>query len=105
MVRYSFLTIGFDFELLGQLLPSPSQGWGTRAFLSEEQGNRALKMRGTEEQRQFAGAGNIENQDFELRKQEIKPIYFRGTREEIPPGMSSFPISTRNKILHFGPTK
>ena len=42
-------------------------------------------MRGTGEQRQFWGTGNIENQDFGFGEQGTKAIYFRGTRELVPP--------------------
>ena len=53
----------------------PSQGfWGTRAFVSGEQENKGLKIRGIGEQRQFWGTGNIENQDF----------VFEGIREQVP---------------------
>ena len=54
-------------------------------FISEEQGNKSLKLKGTGEHRQFGGTANIENQDFDIGKQEKMPIYFRGTREQAFP--------------------
>ena len=42
-------------------------------------------MRGTVEQMQFWGIGNIENQDFDFGEQGNKAIYFRGAREQISP--------------------
>ena len=57
--------------------------WGRRAFILEQQGNKDLKMKGTWEQTLFWGAGNIENQDFNLGEQG-KEIYFRRTREQVP---------------------
>ena len=35
-------------------------------FISGEQGNKSLKLKGTREQRQFGETGNIENQDFDF---------------------------------------
>ena len=58
---------------------------GMGAYFSGEQGNKDPKMRGTGEQRQFWGTGNIENQDFVFGEQGKKAIYFRGTRELVPP--------------------
>ena len=43
---------------------------GIRPFISGEQGNQSLKLKGTGEQRQFWGTGNIENQ-----------VWFWGIRE------------------------
>ena len=42
--------------------------WGTgiRPFISWEQGNESLKLKGTGEQRQFLGTANRENQDLIL---------------------------------------
>ena len=42
---------------------------GIRSFISGEQGNKSLKLKGTGEQRQFWGTGNIENQDFDFGEQ------------------------------------
>ena len=42
----------------------PPRGFGNRGirpFISGEQGNKGLKLKGTGEQRQFWGIGNIEN--------------------------------------------
>ena len=46
---------------LVQLRGPPMGLWGTgiRLFISGEQGNKSLKLKGTGEQRQFWGTGNI----------------------------------------------
>ena len=40
---------------------------GNRAFISEEQRNKGQILRGTGEQRQFWGTGNIRKQVFDVR--------------------------------------
>ena len=42
-------------------LPGVLVNRGIRPFISGEQGNNSLKLKGTGEQRQFWGTGNIEN--------------------------------------------
>ena len=54
-----------------------------RPLVSGEQGNKSLKLKGTGEQRQFWGTGNIENQDFDFGEQGKMLIFFRGTREQV----------------------
>ena len=66
-------------------LPGVLANMGIRPFISGEQGNNSLKLKGTGEQRQFWGTGNIENQDFDFGEQGKTLIFFRGTREQIPP--------------------
>ena len=56
---------------------------GNRAFISGEQGNKGKILRGTGEQRQYWGTGNIRKQIF--GEQGNKPIYFRGAKEQVPP--------------------
>ena len=59
----------------------PSQGFrvsgnrGIMSFISGEQGNKSLKLKGTEDQRQLWGAGNIENQYFDFGEQGNMPIF------------------------------
>ena len=48
-------------------------------------GEQVQVLRGTGEQRQYWGTGNIENKFSILGEQGNKPIYFRGTREQVPP--------------------
>ena len=60
------------------------------AFISGEQRNDGLKLRGTGELRQFWRTGNIENEDFDFREQENKMIYLRVTREQVLPRRASF---------------
>ena len=66
----------------------PSQGfWGTGEKGYSFQGNRGNKgqiLRGTGEQRQCLGTGNIRKQIFDYGEQGNKPIYFRGTRDQVP---------------------
>ena len=62
---------------------------GIRSFISGEQGNKSLKLKGTREQRQFRGTGNIANEDFDFGEQGKMPFFFRGTREQVPPGRAS----------------
>ena len=45
------------------------------SFISEQPGNKSLKLKGTGEQRQFWGTGNIENQYFDIGKQGKMPIF------------------------------
>ena len=59
----------------------PSQGFGgTGSYISGEQRNRSLKVKGTGEQRQFGGIGNIKNQDFDFGEQRKMPIFFQGNK-------------------------
>ena len=48
------------------------------------------KMRGTGEQSQFWGTGKIGNKYFDFGEQGNKSIYFRGTRQQVPPGRAPF---------------
>ena len=68
-----------------EALPGVWGNRGTRAFISREQGNKGQFLRGTGEQRQYWGTGNIENKFSIFGEQGNKPIYFRGTREQVPP--------------------
>ena len=59
-----------------------------RPFISGEQGNTSLKLKGTGEERQFWGTRNIENQDFDFGEQGKMPIFSgnKGTgRSTSPP--------------------
>ena len=58
---------------------------GRRPFISGEEGNKSLKLKGTGEQRQFRGTRNIENQDFDFGEQGKMLISFGVTREQVPP--------------------
>ena len=70
-----------------EALPGISGNKEIRPFISREQGNKSLKLKGIWEQRQFGRTGNIENQDFDFREQGKMPIFFfRRTKEQIPPG-------------------
>ena len=80
-----------DLLLINEALPGVLGNRGTRAFISGEHGNKGQFLRGTGEQRQYWGTGNIENKFSIFGEQGNKPIYFRGTREQVPPpGRASF---------------
>ena len=44
-------------------------------FILGKEGNKSLKLKGTWEQRQFWGIGNIENQDIDFGEQGKMPIF------------------------------
>ena len=72
-------------NILNEDLPGVLENRGKRVFISGEQGNKGQILRGTGEQRQYWGTGNIRKQIFLiLGKLGNKPIYFRGTREQVP---------------------
>ena len=69
----------------GGTLMRPSQGfWGTGEKGHLFQGNKGQILRGTEEQKKYLGTGNIRKQIFDFWEQGNKPIYFRGTTEQVP---------------------
>ena len=49
-----------------EALPGVLGNRGNRAFISGEQGNKGQILRGTEEQRQYWGTGNIRKQIFDF---------------------------------------
>ena len=60
---------------------------GTRTIFSGEQGNKGIKIRGTQA---ILGNRDIENEDFIMGEQGNKAIFSRGTREQVlPPGRAS----------------
>ena len=70
-----------------EALPGFLGNWGIRPFISGKQGNKSLKVKGTGEQKQFWGTGNIENQDFDFWEQGKMP-FFPGeqvNRYPVPP--------------------
>ena len=71
--------------IIVEALPGVLGNRGTRAFISGEQENKGQILRGTGEQRQYWGKGNIENKFSIFGEQGNKPIFFRGTREQVPP--------------------
>ena len=72
-----------------EALPGVLGNRGTKSFISWEKGNKGQIWRGTGEQRQYWGTGNIENKFSILGEQGNKPIYFSGTREQLPHGRAS----------------
>ena len=66
--------------------------------VSGEQGNKSKKLKGTGDQRQFWGTGNIENQDFDFGEQGKMPIFQgnKGTGTPAPPpppGRASYTVT------------
>ena len=53
------------------------------AFISGEQGNKDQILRGTGEQEQYWGTGNIRKQIFDFWGTGERPVYFMGRREEL----------------------
>ena len=58
---------------------------GNKGIYFRGTGEQMPILRGTGEQRQYWGTGNMENKFSILGEQVNKPIYFRGTREQSPP--------------------
>ena len=62
----------------------PSQGVlgnrGSRTFISGEQGNKGQILRGTGEQRQYWGTGNIRKQIFDFWGTEEQANLFQGNK-------------------------
>ena len=74
---------------LAQRWLRPSKGfWGSgeNGIYFGEQGNKGQSLRDTK-----TLLGNKEHKKFNFRfwEQGNKPIYFRGTREQVPPGKAS----------------
>ena len=78
-------------------LPGVLGNKGIRPFISGEQGNKSPKLKGTGEQRQVWGTGNIENQDFDFREQGKMLIFFKGTG--IPPGRASILADSIDRLI------
>ena len=91
MSTLTTLIKGQDKSNINEALPGVLGNMGTRPFISGEQGNKSLKLKGTGEQMQFWGTGNIENQDLDFGEQGKMPNFFRGTREQVPPPTSPPP--------------
>ena len=73
------------FQPIYEALPGILGNRGIRSFISGEQGNKSLKLKGTGEQRQFGGTGNIENQDFDLGEQGKMLIFSGEQGNRYPP--------------------
>ena len=61
--------------------------WGNKGIYFRGTGEQRPNFegnRGTGEQRQYWGTGNIENKFLILGEQGNKPVYFSGTREQVP---------------------
>ena len=74
-----------------EALPGVLGNRGIRPFISGEQGNKSIKLKGTGEQRQFWGTGTIENQDFDFGEQGKMPIFFQGNKGTNTPASPAHP--------------
>ena len=63
---------------------------GIKPFISGEQGNNFLKLKGTGEQRQFLGTRNIDNRDFDFGEQGKIPISQGNKGTGTPSGRALF---------------
>ena len=73
---------------------------GTRTFISGDQGNKGQNLRGTGEQRQYWGTGNIRKQTFDFWGTGEQANLFqgnKGTGTPPPPGRASFMIERTEK--------
>ena len=68
-----------------EALPGVLGNRGERAFISREHGNKGKLLRGTGEQRNKDNMGEHKH-IFDLGEQGNEPIYFSGTREQVPLG-------------------
>ena len=71
--------------ITAEALPGVWENKVNRAFISGEQRNKGQILRGTGEQRQYWETGNIRKQILDFWEQGNKPIYVRGTREQVSP--------------------
>ena len=73
-----------------EALPGVLGNRGTRAFISGEQGNKGQILRGTGEQRQYWGTGNIRKQIFDFWGTGEQANLFQGNKGTgTPPGRAS----------------
>ena len=72
-----------------EALPGVLGNRGKRVFTSGEQGNKGQILREQGNKYNIGEQGTYENKFSIFGEQENKPIYFRGTREQVPPGRAS----------------
>ena len=63
-----------------EALPGVLGNRGNRAFISGEQGNKGQILRGTGEQRQYRGTGNIRKQIFDFWETGEQANLFQGNK-------------------------
>ena len=63
-----------------EALPGVLGNRGVTSFISGEQGNKSLKLKGTGVQMLFRGTWNIENRDFDVGEQGKIPFFFQGNK-------------------------
>ena len=78
------------FGVTSEALPGVFGNRGTRAFISGEQGNKGQILKGTGEQRQYWGTGNITKQIFDFWGTGEQANLFQGNKGTCtPPGRAS----------------
>ena len=76
--------------MYSEALPGVLGNRGTRVFISGEQGNKGQILRGTGEQRQYWGTGNIRKQVFDFWGTGEQANLFQGNKGTgTPPGRAS----------------
>ena len=79
-----------------EALPGVLGNRGTRAFISGEQGNKGQILKGTGEQRQYWGTGNIRKQIFDFWGTGEQANLFQGNKGTgTPPGRASCIVNLR----------
>ena len=91
---------------IGEALPGVLRNRGNRAFISGEQGNKGQILRGTEEQRQYWGTGNIRKQIFDFWGTGEQANLFQGNKGTgtPPPGRASPGCSTTFRSQSYYPS-
>ena len=69
-----------DLSIMIEALPGVLGNRGNRAFISGEHGNKGQILRGTGEQRQYWGTGNIRKQFFNFCGIEEQANLFQGNK-------------------------
>ena len=80
-------------------LPRVLGNRGTNAFIPGEQGNKYLQMRGTWEQKQIWGTGNIGNADFDFWRTEEQTDLFQGNKGTGSPGRAHAGLHTKGAAV------
>ena len=77
--------------MIFEALPGVLGNGEKRVFIAGEQGNKGQILRGTGEQKQYRGKGNIRKQIFDFWGAGEQANLFQGNKGTgIPPGMASF---------------
>ena len=83
-----------------EALPGVLGNRGTRAFISGEQGNKGQILRGTGEQRQYLGTGNIRKQIFDFWGTGGQANLFQGNKGTGTPPLEGLTLSLEGPCKH-----